>query len=48
MTPDDFDNGRPICLIGVAAVKPAAFVVFRISQKDQKDMFHRLGAEAGQ
>jgi Bacteriophage tail sheath protein len=33
MTQDDLDNGRLICLIGVAPVKPAEFVIFRISQK---------------
>ena len=33
MTQDDFDNGRLICLIGVAPAKPAEFVIFRISQK---------------
>ena len=33
MTQDDFDNGRLICLIGVAPVKPAEFVIFKISQK---------------
>ena len=32
MTPDDIDNGRLIILIGVATVKPAEFVVFRIAQ----------------
>ena len=32
MTPDDIDNGRLIVLIGVAPVKPAEFVVFRIAQ----------------
>jgi phage tail sheath protein FI len=32
MTQDDIDNGRLICLIGVAPVKPAEFVVFRIAQ----------------
>ena len=32
MTPDDLDNGRLIVLIGVSAVKPAEFVIFRISQ----------------
>ena len=32
MTQNDFDNGRMICLIGVAVVKPAEFVIFRISQ----------------
>jgi phage tail sheath protein FI len=33
MTQDDIDNGRLICLIGVAPVKPAEFIIFRISQK---------------
>ncbi len=32
MTQDDIDNGRLIVEIGVAPVKPAEFVVFRISQ----------------
>jgi len=32
MTQDDIDNGRLICEIGIAPVKPAEFVVFRISQ----------------
>jgi phage tail sheath protein FI len=33
MTQDDIDNGRLIVEIGVAPVKPAEFVIFRISQK---------------
>lgn len=32
MTQDDIDNGRLICNIGIAAVKPAEFVIFRITQ----------------
>jgi len=32
MTQDDIDNGRLICVIGVAPVKPAEFVIFRIAQ----------------
>jgi Bacteriophage tail sheath protein len=32
MTQDDIDNGRLILLVGVAPVKPAEFVVFRIGQ----------------
>jgi len=32
MTQDDIDNGRLICLIGIAPVKPAEFVIFRIAQ----------------
>jgi phage tail sheath protein FI len=30
MTQDDIDNGRLICVIGVAPVKPAEFVIIRI------------------
>lgn len=33
MAQNDLDNGRLICLIGVAVVKPAEFVIFRIGQK---------------
>lgn len=33
MTQNDLDNGRLICEIGVAPVKPAEFVIFRIGQK---------------
>jgi phage tail sheath protein FI len=32
MTQDDIDNGRLVCLIGVAPAYPAEFVVFRIGQ----------------
>lgn len=32
MTQNDLDNGRLVCLIGVAIVKPAEFVIFRIGQ----------------
>ncbi|HEX2572316.1 MAG TPA: phage tail sheath subtilisin-like domain-containing protein [Polyangia bacterium] len=32
MTADDVQNGRLICLIGVAIVRPAEFVIFRIEQ----------------
>lgn len=32
MTQDDIDNGRLIMIIGVAAVKPAEFVIIRIGQ----------------
>jgi phage tail sheath protein FI len=32
MTQADIDNGRLICVIGIAAVKPAEFVIFRIGQ----------------
>lgn len=32
MSQNDLDNGRLICLIGVAPVKPAEFVIFRIGQ----------------
>ena len=33
MTQNDLDNGRMICLIGVAPTYPAEFVIFRIGQK---------------
>ena len=32
MTQNDIDNGRMICLVGVAVVRPAEFVIFRIGQ----------------
>jgi phage tail sheath protein FI len=32
MTQNDLDNGRLICLVGIAPLKPAEFVVFRIGQ----------------
>jgi phage tail sheath protein FI len=32
MTQNDLDNGRMICIIGVAVLKPAEFVIFRIGQ----------------
>ena len=31
MTQDDIDNGRLVCLVGVAPVLPAEFVIFQIS-----------------
>ncbi|HED32733.1 MAG TPA: phage tail protein [Gammaproteobacteria bacterium] len=33
ITQNDLDNGRLVCHIGVAALKPAEFVIFRIGQK---------------
>jgi phage tail sheath protein FI len=32
MTRDDIENGRLICNIGIAPVKPAEFVIFRVTQ----------------
>ena len=32
MTQDDLDNGRLVCLVGVAVLRPAEFVVFRIGR----------------
>lgn len=32
MSQNDLDNGRLVCLIGVAPTKPAEFVIFRIGQ----------------
>lgn len=37
MTQDDIDNGRLICVIGVSPVKPAEFVIFRITQKTREE-----------
>jgi phage tail sheath protein FI len=33
MTQDDLDSGRLVCVVGVAIVRPAEFVVLRIRQK---------------
>lgn len=33
MSQDDIDNGKLICVIGIAPVKPAEFVIFRVQQK---------------
>ena len=33
MTQDDIDNGRMICVVGVAPVKPAEFVILRFSHR---------------
>jgi len=33
MSQDDINNGRLVCVIGVAPVKPAEFVIFRLTQK---------------
>ena len=30
MTHNDLDNGRLICLVGFAPLRPAEFVIFRI------------------
>jgi phage tail sheath protein FI len=32
MSQNDIDNGRLVCLVGVAVLKPAEFVIFRIGQ----------------
>ena len=32
MTQNDIDNGRLVCLVGVALLRPAEFVIFRIGQ----------------
>lgn len=32
MTQNDIDSGRLICLVGVATLKPAEFIIFRIGQ----------------
>jgi phage tail sheath protein FI len=30
MSPSDLDNGRLICIAGIAPVKPAEFVILRL------------------
>src|SRR5262245_44970870 len=32
MSQDDLDNGRLVCLVAVAPLRPAEFVIFRIGQ----------------
>lgn len=32
MTQNDQDKGHMICLVGIAPIKPAEFVIFRIGQ----------------
>jgi len=32
MTQNDLDSGRLVCLIGVAIVRPAEFLIFRVTQ----------------
>ena len=32
MTQNDIANGRLVCLVGVALLRPAEFVIFRIGQ----------------
>ncbi|MFD8555513.1 phage tail sheath family protein, partial [Streptomyces fradiae] len=36
MTEDDLANGRLVCVVGVAPVHPAEFVIFRIQQKTRE------------
>jgi len=36
MSQDDIDNGRVIILIGIAAIKPAEFIILRIEQQTVK------------
>lgn len=37
MSKDDIENGRLICVIGIAPVKPAEFVIFRLTQKTNEE-----------
>jgi phage tail sheath protein FI len=32
MTQNDLDNGRLVCTIGIAPLRPAEYVIFRIGQ----------------
>lgn len=42
MTQSDIDNGRLICIIGVAVVKPAEFVIFRLAQFQGGSEFNQM------
>ena len=37
ITQADLDNGRLICVVGVAPLKPAEFVIFRIGQWTRRE-----------
>ena len=37
MTQDDIDNGRLICVIGIAPLRPAEFVIVRIGQWTRRE-----------
>jgi phage tail sheath protein FI len=32
MTQDDINNGRLVCVVGIAPIRPAEFVIIRIGQ----------------
>lgn len=36
MTQDDIDNGQLICVVGIAPVKPAEFIIVRVIQRTDK------------
>ncbi len=48
MTQNDLDNGRMICLIGVAVLKPAEFVIFRIGQTTALSQSYEHAARIGE
>jgi phage tail sheath protein FI len=47
MTQDDIDNGRWMCLIGVAPIRPAKFVMFRIGQSGEEATRRRRWSAEG-
>ncbi len=42
MTEDDIQNGRLVCVIGLATTKPAEFVIFRLTQTKAGATFEEL------
>jgi len=46
MTQDDIDNGRLICEVGIAPVRPAEFVIFRIFQHTARTECQDSGRDA--
>jgi Bacteriophage tail sheath protein len=48
MTQDDLDNGRLVMLIGVAPVRPAEFVIFRIGQWTARTRTEQPGPATGE
>jgi len=42
MTQDDIDNGRLVCIIGIAPTKPAEFVIFRLTQTKAGSSFEEI------
>jgi len=42
---NDLDDGRLICLVGFASVKPAEFVIFHITQNGERELTNPFAAQ---